>query len=162
MNAANQLHHLDILFVSTHKNTHDEFHSRRLVLLPNHNTLPCLGSELRMLSYHLGYSTDGTHHTRSHQTWSFTKRHHNAFSSILTCVLWNYSPITTFLWAWFVLILVLWTHNMHFCNLITTHFFTIEVAKTPGSRLVQNLKMGGVRVGDRVGVFFAPYKILAF
>ena len=27
---------------------------------------------------------------------------------------------------------------MHFCSLITTHFFTIEVAKTPRSRLVKN------------------------
>ena len=61
-----------------------------------------------------------------------------SFSSILTCVLWNYDPITTYLWAWFVLIWVLGTHNMHFCNLITSHFFTIEVAKTPRSRLLQN------------------------
>ena len=61
-----------------------------------------------------------------------------SFSSILTCVLWIYDPITTYLWAWFVLIRFLWTHNMHFCSLITSHFFTIEVAKTPRSRLLQN------------------------
>ena len=65
-----------------------------------------------------------------HHTWSFW--------SIFTCVLWNNDPMTTYLWAWFVFILVLWTHNMHFFNLIATHFVTVEVAKMIGSRMVQN------------------------